>query len=119
MMHFARGLCGTTFALALACARTQPAAEPPAAGPPPAAPAPAPTADRGGPRDVGGADGLARLCDALRDEDGMPFDGNEVAQARAREEHQRRRLQAVDETYAVQVPAAGFAFRGYDLDDRR
>lgn len=118
-MHFARSLCGTTLALALACARTQPAAEPPPAGPRPAPAAPAATADRGGPRDVGGADGLARLCDALRDEDGMSFDGNEVVRARAREEHERRRLQATDETYAVLVPAGGFAFRGYDLADRR
>jgi hypothetical protein len=121
MMHLARGLQATTIALALAaCAGTQPAAEPPATGPAPAKPvAAAPASERGGSRDVGGADGLARLCDVLRDEAGMPFEGNEVARARARDEHERRRLQAVEETYTVQVPAAGFAFRGYDLGDRR
>jgi len=121
MMHLARGLRATTIALALAaCARTQPAAEPPPAGPAPAKAAPAePPRDRNGARDLGGADGVARLCDVLRDEAGMPFDGNEVARARARDEHERRRLQAVEETYSVQVPAGGFAFRGYDLGDRR
>src|SRR6185295_11482011 len=103
-----------------ACAGTQPAAEPPAAGPAPAKPvAAAPASARGGSRDVGGAEGLAQLCDVLRDEAGMPFEGNEVARARARDEHERRRLQTVEETYTVQVPATGFAFRGYDLGDRR
>jgi hypothetical protein len=120
MMHLAKGLRATTIALALAaCARTQPAAEPPPTGPEPAKPAVAAPADRGGSRDVGGADGLARLCDVLRDEAGIPFEGNEVARARARDEHERRRLAAAEETYTVQVPAAGFAFRGYDMSDRR
>jgi hypothetical protein len=121
MMHFARGFTGTALALALgACASTQPAAEPPAAGPEPArAAAPAPARTPGGSREVAGADGIARLCDVLRDEDGIPFEGNEVARARAREEHQHARLEAADQTYSVEVPAAGFAFRGYDLSDRR
>jgi hypothetical protein len=120
MMHFATGLRGTTLALALACAHTQPAAQPPPTAPPPAAPAaPASAADQAGTRDVGGADGIARLCGALRDESGMHFEGNEVARAMAREEHERRRAQASEETYAVLVPPGGFAFRGYDLDDRR
>jgi hypothetical protein len=120
MMHYTRGLCGTTLALALACARTQPVAEPPPVGPAPAAPAArAAVPERGGPRDVPGADGVARLCDTLRDEDGITFEGNEVTRAKAREDHERRRLQAAEETYAVMVPAGGFAFRGYDLDDGR
>jgi hypothetical protein len=121
MMHFARTLAGTTIAVALAaCAGTQPAAEPAPAGPPPApAAAAAPAATRGNSRDVGGADGIARLCEVLRDEDGISFEGNEVARARAREQHERNRLQAMESTYAVQVPAGGFAFRGYDLADRR
>jgi hypothetical protein len=120
MMHFARSLCGTTLlALALACAHNPPAEAPPPAGPPPAPPAPAAAPEHGGPRDLGGADGLVRLCNALRDEDAMSFDGNEVAQARAREQHERLRAQAAEDTYAVLVPAGGFGFRGYDLSDRR
>jgi hypothetical protein len=120
MMHFARGFLGTTLALALACAHPQPAAEPPAAGPPPAAPtAAALAADHGGPRDVAGADGVAQLCNTLRDEAGIQFEGNDVARARARDEHERRRAQATEETYAVMVPPGGFGFRGYDLDDHR
>jgi hypothetical protein len=122
MMHLVRGLSGTAVALALvACARTQPAAEAPAAGPEPAqaaAPA-APAAPAGGGRDVGGADGIVRLCNTLRDPDGMPFEGNEVARARAREQHERNRAAASEATYSVQVPAAGFTFRGYDLADGR
>jgi hypothetical protein len=69
-------------------------------------------------RDLGDADGVARLCEALRDEDGIEFDGNEVERARSREEHEQRRAAAAEATYAVRIPAGGFAFRSYDLDGR-
>ncbi len=79
--------------------------------PPPARPAP-------GGAELG-ADGIARLCETLRDEDGIPFEGNDVLRARAREEHQRRRVAAADAGYVAVVPPPGFRFRGYDIDERR
>jgi hypothetical protein len=60
-----------------------------------------------------------RLCEVLRDEDGIAFDGNEVERARAREEHEHQRSRAADGNYVVRVPAQGFAFRAYDLGDHR
>jgi hypothetical protein len=68
---------------------------------------------------LAGPDGVVRLCEALRDEDGIDFDGNEVERERAREEHLRAREQAAVATYAVPIPADGFAFRGYDLEGHR
>jgi hypothetical protein len=72
-----------------------------------------------GTRDVGGADGVAGLCEALRDADDVEYAGNEVQQARAHEEQARRRALAAEGTYAVQIPPGGFGFRGYDLDGRK
>lgn len=112
-------------ALLAGCAATLPG-EPVGTGPspddgdaPPPAPRPAAPKSNALTRDVGGPDGVIRLCDALRDEDGILFEGNEVARARAREDHERDRMQAADLMYVVQVPANGFAFRAYDLADRR
>jgi hypothetical protein len=119
MMHFARQLSWTSMALGLvACATAPTPVEAPAPQPAPAA-ATAPTRTRGGARLLAGADGVAQLCEELRDEDAIPFEGNDVARARARAEHERRRLEASEDTYSVEIPASGFAFRGYDLGDRR
>jgi hypothetical protein len=92
-----------------------PSASPSSALPPPAA------APSRGPlnHDLGGPDGVARLCEALRDEDGIRFEGNEVARAKAREDHERQRAGLADRTYVVRVPAQGFGFRGYDLAGQR
>jgi hypothetical protein len=70
-------------------------------------------------RDLAGADGVVRLCEALRDEDSIDFDGNEIERARTRQDHERERERAATTTYAVQIPPGGFAFRGYDLDTHR
>jgi len=116
------------FALALAvaapgCAVTpQFLPEPPPPHERPALPeSPRPEIPPPGPdgREVRGADALVRLCEALRDEDAMPFSGSEVQQARAREAHGQRRMAAVEEGYVVVVPSGGFGFRRYELDERR
>jgi hypothetical protein len=85
----------------------------PATSPPPR---PAVTAVN---RNLGGADGVVHLCEALRDADGVEFGGNEVQQARNREDHERRRETAADSIYSVTVPATGYGFRSYDLAGRR
>lgn len=111
-----------TFALACASSQTL---DPPAVPPPPPRPAAAPPATL--PRDPGpggataieGAAGLARVCEALRDEGGMVFSGNAVTQAQAREEHVRRREDAEHRRYVALVPPEGFALANYDLADRR
>lgn len=68
---------------------------------------------------VDGSEGLVRLCDVMRDESRMDFPGNAVAQARAREEHAQRRQSAETGRYVTIVPAQGFAFGDYDLNERR
>jgi hypothetical protein len=104
----------------LGCAAPLPAV--PAAPTPIAAPATAPP-PRPAPmtlkRDLGGADGLARLCEVLRDADSIELPGSDVEQARAREEHERQRARAAEGTYSVPIPASGFAFRSYDLEGKR
>jgi hypothetical protein len=70
-------------------------------------------------RDLGGADGVARLCEALRDEDSIDFDGNEIERARTRQEHEQQRERAAVASYAIQIPPGGYAFRGYDIDSHR
>lgn len=49
------------------------------------------------------------LCAALRDS-GEPFEGDPAEAAAARRAAQERRAQAASATYAVEVPAKGFAF---------
>jgi hypothetical protein len=59
------------------------------------------------------------LCESLRDENPTGFAGNAVAQARAIESHAQRRQAALAGRYVAIVPAAGFAFRSYELGERR
>jgi len=66
----------------------------------------------------GGGD-VTGLCDVLRSEDAVTFTGNEVARARARADHRRRRLEATGRNYVIDVPSSGFSFREYDLAERR
>jgi hypothetical protein len=68
---------------------------------------------------VEGDDGLARLCESLRDENSIAFSGNAVAQAQAREAHTRRRQEAEHRRYVALVPAQGFALANYELGERR
>jgi hypothetical protein len=68
---------------------------------------------------VEGQEGLARLCEALRDEDSIAFAGNIVAQAQEREAHAQRRQDAERMRYVAIVPAQGFALTNYDLGGRR
>src|SRR5262245_61251868 len=108
-----------TIAVLAGCAATQPATLEPTPEPPPGQPGPGPrsAADASAlpSRDLRGARDVARLCEALRDEDGIVFDGNEVQRARARDAHHERRMRAADGPYVVLVPAAGFDFRRYEL----
>jgi hypothetical protein len=116
-----------SLAAALACASTQPA-EPPAlppllAAPPPPSPLPAPPSPRNpgaaGAFAVEGDEGLARLCETLRDEKAMTFPGNAVAQAQEREAHAISRQDAERRRYLAMVPAQGFALANYELGERR
>jgi hypothetical protein len=89
---------------------------------PPAAPAHIPNAgpaSNGDASSVSGPDGLVALCETLRDADSASFPGNAVEQARAIEAHAQRRQAALAGRYVAIVSSSGFAFRGYDLGDRR
>jgi hypothetical protein len=89
---------------------------------PPAAPAPVPGAgpsNNGDAWSVNGPDGLVALCQSLRDENPASFPGNAVEQARAEEAHAQRRQAALAGRYVAIVPAVGFAFRNYELGERR
>jgi len=66
-----------------------------------------------------GPDGLTRLCESMRDEASLTFPGNAVEQARAYEAHMQRRQAAISGRYVTMVPATGYAFRSYELDERR
>ncbi len=109
----------------LACASTQPVESPPLPTPPAVPPAPSQLSDA--PRDTGtagaftveGDQGLARLCETLRDENSMAFAGNVVAQAQEREAHARQRQDAEHMLYVAMVPAQGFALANYELGERR
>jgi hypothetical protein len=68
---------------------------------------------------VEGGEGLAHLCQTLRDENSMVFSGNVVAQAQEREEHARRRQDAERMRYVAIVPAQGFALANYELGEHR
>lgn len=62
--------------------------------------------------------GLRRLCDVVRPDSQVAFPGNEVQRGKAREEHKRRREAALEKFYQVTVPAAGFAFREYEVTEQ-
>ena len=126
-MRCLRCLALASLTTTLSCASTQstetaplplPATLPPAAEPPPAAAAPR-SPDAAGAFAVEGQEGLARLCETLRDEGAMAFSGNAVAQAQALEEHAQRRQDAEHVRYVALVPAQGFALANYELGERR
>ena len=68
---------------------------------------------------MSGPEGLVALCETLRDENPTSFSGNAVEQARALETHAQRRQAALAGRYVAIVPASGFAFRSYELGERR
>ena len=113
-------------ALLASCASAPPA-EPSGAFPLPPDDSPAARAQISstGPRNngdassVNGADGLVALCESLRDENPANFSGNAVEQARAMESHAQRRQSALAGRYVTVIPASGFAFRNYELGERR
>ena len=117
-------VCLTT---TLACASSQPAEPalppPPVAAPPLPSQLPLPPAPRNpgaaGAFAVEGDEGLARLCETLRDENAMTFPGNAVAQAQEREAHAISRQDAERRRYVAVVPAQGFALGSYELGERR
>ena len=121
--------CIALFALTVAnaCASTQPTETAPLPAPVAAPPSPSPVAlpvpprglDSAGAFAVENDEGLARLCQTLRDENSMSFSGNVVAQAQEREEHARRRQDAEHRRYLAIVPAQGFALANYELGERR
>jgi hypothetical protein len=82
-------------------------------------PAPPRGLDSAGAFAVEGSEGLARLCETLRDENSMAFSGNVVAQAQEREQHAGRRQDAERRRYVAIVPAQGFALSNYELGERR
>ena len=126
-MRCLRFVAPVGLSVALACASTQPTETAPLPPPVAAPPSIGPVALPAPPRDIGAAgafavegdEGLARLCETLRDENSMVFSGNVVAQAQAREEHARRRQDAERRRYVAVVPAQGFALASYQLGERR
>jgi hypothetical protein len=73
----------------------------------------------GGRRELGGPDGVTRLCESLRDEDGLTFTGTDEQQQEARDDHERARLEAAEAVYSVRVPPGGFDFRTYNPEDKQ
>jgi hypothetical protein len=116
----------------LAGCATAPPTAPPAPPPTPAEPSPAPAPARPTPAapvgplpvrgqatSINGPEGLTQLCESLRDEAALTFPGSAVDQARAFEAHAQRRQAVLAGHYVTDVPAAGFAFRNYELGSRR
>lgn len=68
---------------------------------------------------VASADGLVQVCESLRDESAADFPGNAVEQAKASAAHAERRQTALASSYVTVVPASGFAFRSYQIGERR
>ncbi|HJX51989.1 MAG TPA: hypothetical protein VJ801_04410 [Polyangia bacterium] len=120
-------LVGLATAFSFDCASTQPTETAPLPPPVAATPSVRTVLLPASPRDTGtagafaveGDEGLARLCETLRDENSMAFSGNAVAQAQEREEHARRRQDAERRRYVAVVPAQGFALANYELRERR
>jgi hypothetical protein len=68
---------------------------------------------------VAGPDALVDLCQALRDEGTVDFQGNPVEKARASAAHAERREMALASSYVTVVPPAGFSFRTYQMSEGR
>jgi hypothetical protein len=68
---------------------------------------------------IDGGRGVVRLCELLRQSDGLTFKGNAVEKARQRQVQEQQRTLASETRYEVSVPSEGFTFEGYDLGDGR
>ena len=68
---------------------------------------------------VDGADGLVRLCEAMRDESSLTFSGGAAEQARAYEAHAQRRRAALAGRYVAVIPATGYQFRHYEPGEQK
>jgi len=68
---------------------------------------------------LGDVGAFRRVCDAVRTEGSVRFEGDEVERGRARADFKRRRDQVLAGVYVVEVPGAGFAFGEYDFDSKR
>jgi hypothetical protein len=68
---------------------------------------------------VDGFDGLARLCEAMRDEISLRFQGSAVEQARVAEARAQARRAALASRYVTVIPATGYEFRRYEPGEQK
>jgi hypothetical protein len=68
---------------------------------------------------LGDLSAFRRVCDAVRTEGAVRFEGDEVERGRARAEFKRKRDQVLSGVYVADVPGAGFAFGEYDYESHR
>jgi hypothetical protein len=98
---------------------TSPPEAPNASPPPTTATTTAERLGSGDAASVDGFDGLARLCEAMRDEVSLRFPGSAVEQARAAEAHAQARRAALAGRYVTIIPATGYEFRRYEQGERK
>jgi hypothetical protein len=60
-----------------------------------------------------------RVCDAVRTEGSVRFEGDEVARGRARAEYKRHRDEVLQSVYSADIPPSGYVFNEYDYDAKR
>jgi hypothetical protein len=68
---------------------------------------------------LGDAAAFKRICDAVRTEGSVRFEGDEVERGRARADFKRRRDQVLAGVYINEVPSNGFGFGEYDFDSKK
>ena len=68
---------------------------------------------------LGDAAAFKRVCDAVRSESSVRFEGDEVERGRARADFKRRRDQVLGGVYINEVPSGGFGFGEYDFDSKK
>src|SRR5690349_3695653 len=68
---------------------------------------------------LGDAAAFKRVCDAVRTESSVRFEGDEVERGRARADFKRRRDQVLAGVYINEVPSNGFGFGEYDFDSKK
>jgi hypothetical protein len=62
---------------------------------------------------------FGHVCEAVRTEASVTFQGDEVQRGRARAEFKRRRDEVLQTPYRADIPAGGFAFGEYDYNEHR
>src|SRR5690349_121237 len=68
---------------------------------------------------LGDMAGYRRVCDAVRTEASVQFDGDEVQRGKARAEWRRRRDDVLGGVYTTEITAQGFSFGEYEYEQRR